>query len=315
MTRENEAVSQFGERYDEGVVRLAISRRTLRWLDFRERSARAQVSRARLRLRAAAVAAYVEGDLAVASSPILLGAGESGQMTSVYAGVVSGRLSTALDHYRQSDRALVSEQAVAAKAEASARAALRATAALRAAAAVLVRRAAAQYARISRRLLAMVGAKQFARLFSPWPRGSPYRGPDLAGADAGPIATPRQQLTAVKAAERLIGVPYLWGGASRVGVDCSGLTMLAWRAAGIVLAHSATLQWEDSTPVALGHLEPGDLLFYHFVDDGGTPITHVVMYVGRGPYGAATVLQAAHTGTRVAFAAIFFSGLVSAGRP
>ncbi len=134
--------------------------------------------------------------------------------------------------------------------------------------------------------------------------GSPPPNP-IGGTGRGEIA--------LKAAERYLGVPYVWGGSSRAGVNCSGLTMLAWRAAGVSLVHSAALQSVESRPVPLWQLEPGDLLFYDF--DGKAGIDHVIMYVGSGPYGAATIIQAAHTGTVVSYDAIWFEGLVGAGRP
>ncbi|MFZ0666872.1 MAG: NlpC/P60 family protein [Acidimicrobiales bacterium] len=117
---------------------------------------------------------------------------------------------------------------------------------------------------------------------------------------------------ALQAAESYLGVPYQWGGASRAGVDCSGLVMLAWEAAGVDLAHSAAIQSEESTPVSISDLEPGDLLFY---DLDGTGIDHVVMYVGSGPFGTDTIIQAAHTGTVVSFDPIWYQGLVGAGQP
>jgi peptidoglycan DL-endopeptidase CwlO len=117
---------------------------------------------------------------------------------------------------------------------------------------------------------------------------------------------------AVQAAESYLGVPYEWGGASRAGVDCSGLVMLAWEAAGVSLAHSAAIQEQESKPVSMSDLEPGDLLFY---DLDGTGIDHVVMYVGSGPYGSDTIIQAAHTGTVVSFDPLWYQGLVGAGDP
>ncbi len=119
---------------------------------------------------------------------------------------------------------------------------------------------------------------------------------------------------AVRAAERYLGVPYAWGGATSSGLDCSGLTMLAWEAAGVDLVHSAALQYQETQHVPLSAVRPGDLLFYYNLD-GDNMVDHVVMYVGSGPYGANTIIQAAHTGTVVAFDPIFYQGLVGAGRP
>ena len=91
--------------------------------------------------------------------------------------------------------------------------------------------------------------------------------------------------------------------------------MLAWQSAGVYLAHGATAQDYASTPVSLSDLRPGDLLFYHFKHDGPWPITHVVIYVGSGPFGTDTIIQAASTGTLVSYYPIYYNGLVGAGRP
>jgi cell wall-associated NlpC family hydrolase len=64
----------------------------------------------------------------------------------------------------------------------------------------------------------------------------------------------------------------------------------------------------------LNALEPGDLLFYYDLD-GDDEVDHVVMYVGSGPYGTDTVIQAPFTGENVSYSPIYTGGLIGAGRP
>lgn len=111
---------------------------------------------------------------------------------------------------------------------------------------------------------------------------------------------------AVDTALSFLGVKYCWGGASRACVDCSGLTMLSWEAAGVDLPHYSGDQFADSTPVPLFDLMPGDLLFY---GPGGDE--HVAMYVGHG-----TMIEAPYTGAYVWLTPVRFGyGFAGAGRP
>ena len=148
----------------------------------------------------------------------------------------------------------------------------------------------------------------------------PY-GPGTGGGQPGygqpldPVGTNTQGQQAVAAAESYLGVPYVWGGASRQGVDCSGLALLVWQAAGVDLLHGATIQDQESARVSLADIEPGDLLFYHFPNDGALPITHVAIYIGSGPYGTQTIIQAAEVGTNVAYYPMYWQGFVSVGQP
>jgi peptidoglycan DL-endopeptidase CwlO len=145
--------------------------------------------------------------------------------------------------------------------------------------------------------------------------GSPTSGVTVSGTDN----YQAKGLAAVRAAVTYMGVPYVWGGESRQGVDCSGLTALAWGQAGVTLDHSAADQYSQFSHVALSQLEPGDLLFYD--EPGEVGIQHVVMYVGPylngapTPYGSNTIIQAAHTGTVVSYDPLWTEGLVGASRP
>jgi cell wall-associated NlpC family hydrolase len=82
----------------------------------------------------------------------------------------------------------------------------------------------------------------------------------------------------LRVARRQLGVPYVWGGASRGGFDCSGFTMYVYRQVGRTLPHGATDQARRGIRVSLRRLEPGDLVFW----GGSGYYSHVAMYAGRG---------------------------------
>ncbi len=82
---------------------------------------------------------------------------------------------------------------------------------------------------------------------------------------------------AVSVALRLLGVPYLWGGRSAFGIDCSGLVQLAWAAKGVALPRDASQQCGVGQAVGVG--ERGDLAF--FSNDNGA-IVHVGILLSPG---------------------------------
>jgi cell wall-associated NlpC family hydrolase len=134
----------------------------------------------------------------------------------------------------------------------------------------------------------------------PAPRLPVTAPPAAPPADAGP----GQRALAAAEAER--GKPYRYAGAGPNSFDCSGLTMWAWRAAGVSLPHSATDQYQSTPHVTLSSLQPGDLLY--FGSSTGN-IGHVTMYVSPG-----RMIEAEDTGTVVSINPIR-SDLVGASRP
>ncbi len=123
--------------------------------------------------------------------------------------------------------------------------------------------------------------------------------PAVAGGVAAVIAFARAQL----------GKPYVWAGAGPNVWDCSGLTMVAWRQAGVNLSHYAPTQYTATAHIPIAQLQPGDLVFY---GTSGATSHHVALYIGGG-----MMIQAPHTGDVVKISSIYsMSDLVPyGGRP
>jgi cell wall-associated NlpC family hydrolase len=99
-----------------------------------------------------------------------------------------------------------------------------------------------------------------------------------------PPAPPPTHSSVVSIALHYLGVPYVWGGASPSGFDCSGFTMYVYAKVGVYLPHNAAMQYGMGTPVARSQLAPGDLVFFN-------GLSHVGMYIGGGRF-----IHAPHTG-------------------
>ena len=84
-------------------------------------------------------------------------------------------------------------------------------------------------------------------------------------------------------AEKLLGVPYLWGGMSSKGVDCSGLVRISHIMNGILLPRNASQQVKCGERVELDNLQRGDLVFFGTpaTDEKPMRITHVGIYLGE----------------------------------
>jgi len=81
---------------------------------------------------------------------------------------------------------------------------------------------------------------------------------------------------AVAYAKAQVGKSYVYGAMGPDSFDCSGLTMAAWKQAGVSLPHSSSAQYASGRQISESELQPGDLVFYY------SPISHVGMYIGNG---------------------------------
>lgn len=84
---------------------------------------------------------------------------------------------------------------------------------------------------------------------------------------------------ALAAAREHLGLPYLWGGVTPLGFDCSGLVHFVWRGVGVVVPRDAHAQAASARPVALDAVQPGDLYFFARPDQR---VHHVGIVVAPG---------------------------------
>ena len=133
---------------------------------------------------------------------------------------------------------------------------------------------------------------------TPTPEPEPEPEPDPTPAPSGGADV------AIAKAYTFIGVDYVWGGESYSGVDCSGLAMLSWAAAGVSLTHSSRAQYWEGTHVSLDSAQPGDLIFWSSDGSAGS-IYHVAIYLGNDQ-----MIEAPTFGVPVRVTGVRYSGIM-----
>jgi peptidoglycan DL-endopeptidase CwlO len=98
------------------------------------------------------------------------------------------------------------------------------------------------------------------------------------------VAPPNVHGGVVGIAMRYLGVPYVWGGSSPRGFDCSGFVSYVFAQIGVSLPHSSYAMFGMGTPVSMSQLQPGDLVFF-------SGAGHMGIYIGGGQF-----IHAPHTG-------------------
>jgi len=118
------------------------------------------------------------------------------------------------------------------------------------------------------------------------------------------VAPPNVHGGVVGIAMHYLGVPYVWGGSSPRGFDCSGLVSYVFGQIGVSLPHSSYAQFGMGTSVSISDLQPGDLVFF-------TGASHVGIYIGGGQF-----IHAPHTGDVVKISSLsgYYSSNFAGGR-
>ena len=115
---------------------------------------------------------------------------------------------------------------------------------------------------------------------------------------------------AIAYARAQIGKPYVWAAAGPDTFDCSGLTMMSWRAGGVGLPHWSVAQYAQGKKIPLGQLRPGDLVFFATDLTEYRSIHQVGLYIGGGQ-----MIEAPYTGANVRISTIARGSLYGAVRP
>jgi cell wall-associated NlpC family hydrolase len=303
INRINGRVDALGQKYDEAQIKLDHINNQIENTKAFVKTIKENVAKGDAQLRNDAIFAYVTNGAALANNPLFSSSASKVGATNVYNQLAEGNVSTTLAGLKTYRIELTKERSILRYEDAQATDATRAAAGsfheaklLQAGLKRTLGQVKGQIANYIAAAEAAAAAKNASTLSSARPSNGGY-----------PAPPPDSRANvAIDAAESFLGVPYVWGGASRRGVDCSGLVMLAYDAAGIDFPHYSGAQYEDTERVPLWNIQPGDLLFYGYDGDD-----HVAMYVGHG-----MMIEAPETGEVVHITPVRLGyGFFGLGRP
>ena len=282
-------VQFLGQKYDLAHLKLAQINNTIANTKAIVAGIQGKVLSDDLQLKADAIYAYVNGGSGATSNPLFTTDANAVGSTNVYNQLAEGNIGSVIATLKTNRVELTQERGILAAEQAQAQA--NANAALATYRQYLTLQGKIQQARsqVEGQISAYYNAIQAAaNAASAQAVTTAIANPTPSSSGAAPPPDPLGE-AAVRAAESYLGVWDAWGGASRAGVDCSGLVMLAYEAVGVYLPHYSGGQFDDTERVPLYDIQPGDLLFYGYNGD-----EHVAMYVGGG-----MMIEAPQTGYQV----------------
>ena len=291
LDRLNRQADQLVEQYNQSNEALKRIRRSLKGLQTQASGAEADVRKLQAVLGARASSAYVQG----AGSAVAAVLGSDDPAAAI------ARVQV-LELLAANDGDLMDQLGVAGKALGERQ---RDLVAAEKAQAAEVDRLAAKKAEVeraadkTRALLARMRAAD--RPSTPTRPSNPIAPPPSGGGGGGGASGSAAAVVAYARAQ--VGKPYCYGGSGPGCFDCSGLTMMAWRQAGVSLPHSSAAQYNVGRRISSSELRPGDLVFYY------SPISHVSVYIGNGQR-----ISATHTGDYVRVQSLG-SSIVGYARP
>lgn len=295
-------VALLGQKYDEAEIELHKYNNEIANTKAIVKSIKARVENRNSELRADVIFAYVTNGASQSSNPLFASAASKIGATNVYSQLADGNISSTISSLKRDRIELTEEKSVLAAEDRHARNVTRDQARSFHKAKLLQAQLNQTLGQVKGQIATFVDQAEAAAT------ADSASALQSASPVAGFPAPPPDSVAniAIRTAESYLGVPYVWGGASRDGVDCSGLVMLAYEAAGIDFPHYSGAMYEMTERVPLWDIQPGDLLFY---GPGGDE--HVAMYVGHG-----MMIEAPETGQVVHITPVrLYGGFVGLGRP
>ncbi len=154
------------------------------------------------------------------------------------------------------------------------------------------------------RLLSTLRAEERAALERQRAADTTSRGTTREAAAAVAVPASGRAAAAVQYAMNQLGDRYVYGAEGPDAFDCSGLTMMAWRAAGVSIPRSSRDQINAGVRVSKSELLPGDLVFFY------SPISHVGIYIGNG-----NIIDASRPGKPISVRSMEMMPYSGASRP